>query len=326
MCRLRLGALSFDEFGLIAERNRMAEHDLRPPQQQARRNSGRGHRWLWALAVLAVVAVGVWYGQTYWAAQKGATQLAAQPAAVLEPAAEPEVISSDLSTLEASPPTDGPGLPLHPLPGGETHAAAILDAAFFDRGVLEWLGQSALQFVVTPGLAYHVVATVDNLPRGHAAPRLWPLSPVGGKILLEDTAQGLLIAPNNSARYDGVVNFVTGIDPAQAAAWYRQTYPLLQQTYQDLGYPGKYFNDRLVEVIDHLLLTPEPTGALTVDLVQVHGQIAPQQPWLRYEFADDALEKLSAGQKILLRLGTEHRQKMKTYLQAVRAQVAGSAP
>ena len=37
---------------------------------------------------------------------------------------------------------------------------------------------------------------------------------------------------------------------------YKQYYPLFQQAYVDLGYPEGYFNDRLVEVIDHLLATP----------------------------------------------------------------------
>ena len=199
----------------------------------------------------------------------------------------------------------------------------VADAASLDRWAVEWLGKPALKFLMLPGLAHHVVATIDNLPRSHAAPRLWPLSPVGGKILLEEGAEGQQIAPANSARYDAVVDFVTGIAPTQAASWYRQVYPVLQTTYEELGYPGQYFNDRLVEVIDHLLFTPEPAGPLAVTLVQVQGQIAPQQPWLRYEYADPQLQSLSAGQKILLRLGAEHRQRLKTYLQDVRAQVAG---
>ena len=45
------------------------------------------------------------------------------------------------------------------------------------------------------------------------------------------------------------------------AVVYERLYPLFQQAYEDLGYPGKYFNDRLVEVIDHLLQTPEAQTA-----------------------------------------------------------------
>jgi hypothetical protein len=53
----------------------------------------------------------------------------------------------------------------------------------------------------------------------------------------------------------------------------------------------------------------------------VQGQLAPQQPWLRYEFADADLQSLSAGQKILLRMGVEHTQRIKAQLRALRAQI-----
>jgi len=38
---------------------------------------------------------------------------------------------------------------------------------------------------------------------------------------------------------------------------YFKLYSLFQQSYEDLGYPGQYFNDRLVEVIDDMLRAPE---------------------------------------------------------------------
>ena len=35
-------------------------------------------------------------------------------------------------------------------------------------------------------------------------------------------------------------------DVKALALVYQRLYPLFQQSYEDLGYPGKYFNDRLV--------------------------------------------------------------------------------
>ena len=302
----------------------MTDHDLRPPRQQTRR-SGGSHRWLWSLLIIVVLAIGGWYGKAYWDARQATSQVV--PAG----AVQPEVASPELETpasqtvvepVIVEPQTQAASEPQHPLSATSSTEGAPVDVGLLDRWVVEWLGKSALKFVVTPGLAHHVVATIDNLPRSHAAPRLWPLSPVGGKMELEEGLQGLQIAPYNSARYDAVVDFVTDIEPAQAAKWYRQAYPLLQQSYENLGYPGKYFNDRLVEVIDHLLLTPEPLGPIRIDVVKVQGQIEPQQPWLRYEFANEDWQKLSAGQKILLRLGRDHRLRLKVYLQDLREQVA----
>lgn len=306
----------------------MTDQDLRPPKQRSIGSSGSGAtKWLLIVLALAALGYGGWTAREYWAAKNRATTPHVEQAQPAEPVAVPEEVLplqplADASLTKEPEPVTQQG-PLHPLPSNQaSEPAAGQSAPSLDELVVQWLGPQSLKFVVTPGLAHHIVATIDNLPRSHAAPRLWPLSPVGGKIELEEGLQGLQIASYNSARYDAVVDFVTDIEPAKAATWYRQAYPLLQQSYENLGYPGKYFNDRLVEVIDHLLLTPDPLGPIEVDLVQVQGQIEPQQPWLRYEFADEDLQKLSAGQKILLRLGRDHRVRLKVYLQELRAQVA----
>lgn len=304
----------------------MTEPDLRPPlqQQRARRPASGSDPIRWLLIVLAIAALGygAWYAREYWAAQ----QRAQTPAvSALPSSAPPAPVAAEppaAPAVQAEQPPAPDDAPQHPMVAVAADALAADAPQALDRMAGEWLGAQALKFLVMPGLAHHIVATVDNLPRSHAAPRVWPLYPVGGQIALSTTEQGLQIAAANSLRYDAVVAFVTGIEPAQAVQWYRQAYPVLQQAYENLGYPGQYFNDRLVAVIDHLLQTPEPQAPLALKLVQVQGQIAPQQPWLRYEYADADLQARSAGQKILLRLGAEHRARIKTYLQALRSQIA----
>ena len=90
---------------------------------------------------------------------------------------------------------------------------------------------------------------------------------------------------------------------------------LFQEAYEAQGYPDGYFNDRLVEVIDHLLATPEPRGML--ELVQNEAN---------YEYVDEELEALSAGQKALLRLSPEGRQAVKDRMRALRGALAGGPP
>jgi len=79
----------------------------------------------------------------------------------------------------------------------------------------------------------------------------------------------------------------------------------------------------VVEVIDHLLATPEPppSGPL-MQLTEVKGSVPSTQPWLRYEFADPELQSLSAGQRIMLRVGPAHRQALKAKLSELRKLVA----
>ena len=121
-------------------------------------------------------------------------------------------------------------------------------------------------------------------------------------------------AAENAARYAPFVRGLEAIDTARLGALYSRFYPLFQQAYVELGYPGKYFNDRLVEVIDHLLEAPElrEPPALTVRHVLL-------------EYADPELESRSAGQKLMMRMGRDNEARVKAKLKEIRARVAASA-
>lgn len=132
-----------------------------------------------------------------------------------------------------------------------------------------------------------------------------------------------LIQAVRPLRYNAFVRFATGIDSAAVVALYVRMYPMLQQAYEDLGYPGKYFNNRLVEVIDQLLQTPEPEAPMELTLTRVKGPISENRPWLRYEYADPSMEARPAGQKILLRMGLRNTSALKGKLRDLRMRIAG---
>ena len=250
---------------------------------------------------------------------------AAPPVPVAEPAAPaPEPVAEAPSApairhpIEAAPAAAQASGPL-PLP-------ADADRAFGDVLGQHFGHRNIASFLQLDGFARRVVATVDNLPRQHAAPRLWPMQPAPGRFTPEAGAAGETIGAANAKRYQPVVAFVTAVDPAAAAAVYVRFHPLFQQAYQELGYPRGYFNDRLVEVIDHLLATPEPAGAPAVRRVEVKGPVAPTRPWLQYEFTDPALASRSAGQKLLLRVSADQRRQLKAALRAFRAQIVQADP
>ena len=104
---------------------------------------------------------------------------------------------------------------------------------------------------------------------------------------------------------------VQATDVKSLALVYERLYPLFQQSYEDLGYPGKYFNDRLVQVIDHLLQAPEVSGP--IQLVQPKVMF--------YEYADPNLESRSAGQKLLIRMGPANERIIKAKLREFRAEI-----
>lgn len=205
-------------------------------------------------------------------------------------------------------------------PAAEATPPLPSDDAGLRRALIDLLGRDAvIELLQTDAFAERVVATVDALPSGHAAPRLWPVHPTEGRFTVDADNR---ITADNAARYDRFVDLVERIDPATAARLYRRLLPQLQSAYAGLGYPGRRFHDRLIEVIDHLLATPVAPPAPPVTLTDVKGPIASERPWVRYEFADPALESLSAGQRILLRVGDAHRQRLTAWLRAFRASIA----
>ena len=163
---------------------------------------------------------------------------------------------------------------------------------------------------LTDNLVGNIVATIDSLPHEVVSRRVNPLRPVPGLPATAGKDADLALAPANAARYAPHMRLVEGVGTAKLVAFYRRHYPLFQQAYLELGYPNGYLNDRLVEVIDHLLATPEPAGPVRLT-----------QPKVLYEFADPALEELSSGQKMMLRIGKENRERVKVKLREIRAGV-----
>jgi hypothetical protein len=180
--------------------------------------------------------------------------------------------------------------------------------------LLSLFGQSLDQVFNSKDIVRRVVATMDNLPREHVSLRLMPVKPVTGAPVIERQGDNLVLGSANAARYGSYVRLAEVAPTAPLVALYVQFYPLFQEQYEELGYPGKYFNDRVVQVIDHLLSTPDLTrpAALT-------------QPKVLYQFADPDLEALSAGQKILLRVGPENAAKLKAKLREIRSAIVSNA-
>jgi Protein of unknown function (DUF3014) len=157
-------------------------------------------------------------------------------------------------------------------------------------------------------LVRHIVVTIDNLPEPKVAERLRPMKPVFGKFEVGGTPDMPVLNPANYERYQPLVQLIRSTDTQRLVETYSRYYPLFQDAYEDLGHPPEYFNDRVVEVIDHLLTTPD-----------VRDPIALAQPNVLYEFADPKLESLTAGQKALIRMGSDNAKVVKEKLSELRA-------
>ena len=211
----------------------------------------------------------------------------------------PEQPAGPRHPLDASPPADKP---LPALAASDAEVRESFSAAF---------GPGVLERLMLEDLVRKVVATIDNLPREEYAARLNPVKPVPGLPATAGQGDAMTLSGQNAARYAPYVASFEAIQTDAMVSMYKRYYPLFQQAYVELGYPNGYFNDRLVEVIDHLLDTPDVTGPIRL-----------KQPKVLLEFADPELEERSAGQKVLIRMGPENAARVKAKLKAIRDKVA----
>jgi Protein of unknown function (DUF3014) len=227
------------------------------------------------------------------------------------PPAAPEVPASAV-------PASGEPAIAHPLPGasaGTASGAPLPELAGSDSPLQDALAQlsgadAVKDYLVPEDLIRRMVVTVDNLPRQKIAVDKRPTKPIPGAFTADGDELHATLNQRNFERYKPLVAVIGKLDMQQLAAVYIRFYPLFQQSYQNLGYPTGYFNDRLVEVIDAMLAAPEPPAPIQLE-----------RPNVMYTFADPALEARPAGQKLLIRMGPQNAQVIKAKLQELRAAI-----
>ncbi len=255
------------------------KRELPPPDADERLG-----RWILGGVVLVALGFGAWYWFKREAAQPEAGTIAEEPIATSEPA-----IRNPIET----PADDG---------SAATPAERI--------AALVGPGRFAAMFI-PENLVRNLVATVDNLPRSKVATRIVPAKPPAGNFVAVGGEGNPVLGAGNYARYTTWIELVDALDADAVVELYRRLYPEFQAAYESLGNPDGYFNDRAIEVIDHLLAMPEPPAT-----------IALARPNVLYEFADPALEAESAGRKLLLRMGPGNAARVKMKLRDIRDRIA----
>jgi len=264
--------------------------------------SSRSSRWGWALALLLTLiggAAGIYY---FW-----------PPPAPVPEAPAPAPVAEKPAPAPAEPAIR------HPLETPTAEAAQGLPSldnsdSMMRDALTGLLGAKPFNaFVYPASLVRRIVATVDNLPRASAPTRVLPWQPVPGSLVTAGEGNEIAIDARNAARYEPYVRVAQRIDSRALVRRYVDSYPLFQRAYEELGYPGRYFNDRLIEAIDDLLGAPELPAPAKLS-----------QPKVLYEFADPELQRRSAGQKLMMRIGRENETKLKEKLREIRAELAAA--
>jgi hypothetical protein len=245
-----------------------------------------------ALILLSAVALYVSWRANH---QPTAQVTPSTPTAPVPPStgiANPVPVSSGL-TATPLPPLDGSDKPLH-------------------DSLSELFGAKSVGELLRPDMIVrHIVVTVDNLPRKHAAIEMRPTKNVPGTFGVSGDEQSATIDAANYQRYAPYVHLLQSLNTEQFTSVYFHYYPLFQQSYEGLGYPNGYFNDRLVAAIDDALAAPD-----------VRGPVALVRPNVMYQYADPKIESLSSGQRLMVRLGPDNEAVVKAKLRELRAAVA----
>ncbi|MEJ2382887.1 MAG: DUF3014 domain-containing protein [Xanthomonadales bacterium] len=275
------------------------------------------------LAVLAVVIV-VLGGLAWYLYQPPAepveapppvAQVAPEPEVQAEPeppAAPPDAVMPE--TPEEIPQAPPEEEPLPPLEESDAYVSNTLDGL---------VGEAAmLRYFSTENIVPKAVATVDALSARQVPKPILPLNGPAGEYpavpnpdpatVVRDEAGDpipqFLSDPSGYTRYTPYVEMLEAVPPDEFVGLLRDNGPLFDEAFQQLGYADARFDDRLVDVIDELLATPEVDGPLRL-----------MKPEAYYLYVDEDLEALSAGQKILLRMGAANAARVKSWLREVRA-------
>ena len=212
-----------------------------------------------------------------------------------------------------------PELPQYPMPeqSEQDKAAALPPVDRSDGPILEALignfrADGLAQFINMQDYVKRLVITVDNLPRELVPSQMSMVQRIPGLLDVEQAGDVVTLSERNYARYDAFVSFAESLDPRLLVSLYLRFYPLLDQTYKQIGHPTARFHDRVIVAIDDMLAAPTPQGP--IELVQ---------PKVLYRFVDPSLQKLSAGQKIMIRVGPENAQQLKEVLRRLRRELLG---
>jgi hypothetical protein len=259
-----------------------------------------------AIAVVVLLAGG--FGYWLWS-HKSAPPPPPPPPLVVDAAPRPRVVDAQAAPVIQHPieRVSGRSRPSRPIPGLDDSDAAMQD------GLNRLLrGKRLGELLFLEGIIRRFVATVDSLPREQVSPVISITKPVQGALEVDSASGGYSLSARNAARYTTRLKLAESVNIKKLVTLYVDHYQLFQQAYQELGYPTGYFNDRLIEAIDNMLATPDPRPPIRL-----------VQPKVRYEFADPDLQRRSAGQKMLLRMGPEHAARVKVILREIRNEVTG---
>ncbi|MEM1082285.1 MAG: DUF3014 domain-containing protein [Pseudomonadota bacterium] len=184
--------------------------------------------------------------------------------------------------------------------------------------LLQPLDVDAREWLFQERLIERMVVTIHSLDRDGVPLRMRPMAHVPGLPNLDEQGDGWRFPSESDPRYQGYRALLDQLDPEFIVQLYQAYQPSFEQAWLDLGQLDNTFDERLLDVIDHLLMFDYPDSPPVL-----------VRPEVLYEYADPALEQATAGHKLLIRIGPDHAAAVQRMLRSIRslltqAQLEGS--
>ena len=156
-----------------------------------------------------------------------------------------------------------------------------------------------LKLVVTEDMIRRFVVFTDNFSQGTLAYEHTPLITPNIKFTaIESQSDGVVKwqwDEGSARRFSLYVDLLRSMDSDMLIEWYVELKPLIDQAYEELGYPDDDFTEVLHNAITKVL-----------DMEVPKDQPELKRPSVMYKYEDESLESLDDAEKLLLRLGKEN--------------------
>jgi hypothetical protein len=233
-----------------------------------------------------------------------------EPELPSEPIAEPEVVEPEIETPAIEPEPVIESIPEPLLPSLDDSDAWVQEKL----PNYTWR-KELLKLVINQDMIRRFVVFTDNFAQGSLAyehsPLIKPSSKFSANENKIDGASDWHWDESATRRFTLYVDLLRSFDSETLVQWYFEMKPLIDQAYEELGYPDDNFTDVLHDAITKVLDMEIPKEPL--DLVR---------PSVMFRYKDEAIEGLDDADKLLLRLGKENLLVIKSVLLEINERLA----
>jgi len=155
-----------------------------------------------------------------------------------------------------------------------------------------------LDIFINEDMIRRFVVFIDNFAQGNLSYSNSPVTrPVGKFKVLNEEPNGLpmFIDKSSFERFSQYVELLRAIDTDILVQQYHELTPLINEAYEELGYPDSQFKEKLATAM---------TKVLDIEFPKENSTLI--RPSVMYKYESETMESLDDADKLMLRMGKEN--------------------